>query len=452
MRVVVIGAGEVGSYIARILVEERHDVAVVEVDEALARELDAALDALVIPGSGVSREALERAGVREADLVLAVTAVDEVNLVACVVAKRANHRLRAVARVRGEPYHLARQPALVAEDLGLDLIISPERAVADEVLELLRYAGAGDIRRFAKDRLVLLGMLPGPDSPLVHQSLAELRAELPKQSLVVAAEGAAGLRIPRGADRLEVDRRVYVLTLPEHVDEFMILSGRPWSRVENILVIGCGTIGFAVARELESRKMRPVILEKDGARAEWVAGQLPGSLVLHADGTDPELLRERIEEDRIDAVVVLLEDDEKSLLIGVFAKSLGAKKIISRCDKPAYTQLADRLGVDAVVSPKRAVANAILRYVWRGGITSTAMLGNHEVEIIELRVPGRPARKEIVTRPLRDLRFPSQALVGAVVRKDAAFVPGGDTVLEPGDELLIVTLPQALHEVEKLLA
>lgn len=452
MHVVVIGAGEVGGYLARILVEEGHDVAVIESDEAQARELDAALDALVIAGSGVSREALQRAGVREADLVLAVTAVDEVNLVACTIAKRSNARVRAVARVRGEQYYLAQEPSLVAEDLGLDLLISPERAVADEVLELLSYAGSGGIRHLAGDRLVLLGMLLGPDSPLVHACLADLQADLPRQSLVVAVEGKDGLRIPRGSDRLEADERAHVLTLPEHVDEFMILSGKPWSRIEKILVIGGGTIGFAVAQELERRKMFPVVLEKEEQRAEWLAGRLSGSLVLHADGTDPDVLRERIDEDRIDAVAVLLEDDEKSLLIGLFAKSLGARKIISRCDKPEYTALANRLGVDAIVSPKRAVADAILRYVRRGGIESTVMLGNHEAEIIEFKVPERPARLDILTRPLRDLRFPSEALVGAVVRKDVAFIADGDTVLEPGDEILIVTLRQALHKVEKLLA
>jgi trk system potassium uptake protein len=452
MHVVIIGAGEVGSYLAEILVAERHDVAVIESNEAWARALDARLDAMVIAASGVSRTALEQAGVRKADLVLAVTAVDEVNLIACIVAKKAKRSVRAVARVRGEQYYLAKDPVLVAEDLDLDLIISPERAVAQEILTLLRYAGSGEIRYLAGERLVLMGILLGPESPLIQEPLAAVRSELPEQSLVVGVEGKSGLRIPRGDDRLAVDERAYILTLPEHVAEFMILSGRPWYRIENVLVVGGGEIGFVLLRELEQRKLRAVVLEKETARAEWLAGKLNGALVINGDGTDPEVLRERIEEDRTDAAVMLLESDENSLLIGLFAKSLGAKKIISRCDKPAYTALANQLGIDAIVSPKRAVANAILRYVRRGSVEGTVMLGNHEAEVIDLRVPEQPANESIIAEPLKELRFPDGALIGAVVRKGAAFIPNGETVLKRGDELLVVALPRALPAVEKLLA
>jgi trk system potassium uptake protein TrkA len=451
MYVIVIGAGEVGSYLAAILVEEGHEVAVIELDESLAHELDTRLNALVVAGSGLTHEAMERAGIRNADLVLAVTAIDEVNLISCMVAERASKKVRTVARVRAEQYYLADKPTLVAEDLGLDLIISPERAVADEVVELLQYAGPGEIRRLADGRLVLLGMRLGADSSLVGRPLTDLRGDLPAQSLVVAVEGKAGFRIPRGSDRLEADERVYVLTVPEHVKRFSELSGM-WSPLENVLIIGCGNIGFAVVRELEKRGVRPVILEKDEDRAEWLAGKVSGSLVIHADGTDLDLLRERIEEDRIDAAVVLIDEDEKSLLVGLFAKSLGAKKIISRCDNLAYGQLASRLGVDAIVTPKRAVANAILRHVRRGKVESTVVLGNHEAEIIHFRVPERPKHDGLIGRPLKDLRFPSDALVGAVVRKNAAFIPKGDTVLEPGDSLLVVALPQTVREVDRLLA
>jgi len=195
-----------------------------------------------------------------------------------------------------------------------------------------------------------------------------------------------------------------------------------------------------------------VILEKDEDRAQWVAAKVAGSLVIHGEGTNLDLLRERIEEDFIDAAAVLLDDDEKSLVIGLFAKSLGAKKIICRCDNLAYGPLANRLGVDAMVTPKRAVANAILRHVRRGKVESTVVLGNHEAEIIHFRVPDRPKHKELITRPLKDLPSPRDALVGAVVRKGDVFVPSGDTVLQPGDSLLIAMLPAAVHSVDRLLA
>lgn len=452
MYVILIGAGEVGSYLAGILVEGGHDVAVIELDESLARQLDERLDALVVTGSGLTHEAMARAGIRHADLVLGVTAVDEVNLISCMVARRANPLVRTVARVRGEQYYAAENPTLLARDLGLDLLMSPERAVADEVLELVQYAGPGEIRRLADDRLVLMGMRLARDSPLVKGPLAELRADLPGQSLIVAVEGNNGFRIPRGADRMDADERAYILTIPEHVRTFVALSGVAWSPIEHVLIVGCGNIGFAVVRELEERGIRPVVLDRNEERAQWVAANVRGSLVIHGDATDLDLLRERIEEDCIDAAAVLMDDDEKSLVIGLFAKSLGAKKIICRCDNLAYGPLASRLGVDAVVAPKRAVANAILRHVRRGKVESTVVLGNHEAEIVHFRVPDRPQHEDLITRPLKALPSPRDALVGAVVRKGDVFVPTGDTILQPGDSLLVAMLPAAVHEVDGLFA
>lgn len=452
MHVVIVGAGEVGSHVARILVEEGHDVSVVEVEEQLARRLDATLNAQVVHGSGVSPAVLLRAGVDRADLLLAVTAVDEVNLIACMTARKyGGSRLRVVARVR-QSQQVAGDLALSAKDLGLDALISPEEAIANSTTEILHYGGAGEMRELAGGKLVLVGMALGADSPLVHETLAELRGDLPAEALVVGVQGHEGVRIPSGSDRLQVDERAYILTKPENLTELTILSGQPWHRVQRALIVGCGGTGLALARKLESEKITPTIIEKEMDRAELVAGLLPRSLVLHGDGANPEFLRSRIEEGRIDAVIVLLEDPEKSVLIGIFAKSLGARKVVVRCDKQAYGQLASELGIDAVISPKRAMTDAILRYVRRGVVQSTLMLGEHEAEVIEFSVPQRPSHPYLVERALKDVGFPKGALVGAVIRHGEAFIPSGSTVLRPGDNLLVVSSAQALRKVEELLA
>ncbi len=172
--------------------------------------------------------------------------------------------------------------------------------------------------------------------------------------------------------------------------------------------------------------------------------------MLLGDGTDPDLLRERLDE-AADAVVVLLEDDEKSTLIGLFAKHLGAKKVIVRSDKLAYAPIAHKLGIDSLISPRRAVANAILRFVRRGRIASAHMIGDHEAEIVELLVPEEPRHKEIIEKPLKELSFPPGSLVGAVIRDGVSTIATGDTVLRPGDDLLVITTPAAVHKVEKLL-
>lgn len=448
MYIIIVGAGEVGSYLANILVEEKHDVAVVEAEERLARQLDASLDALVVHGSGVNRDTLARAGIKKADLVIAVTQVDEVNLITCMTAAKFGKPPRTVARVREVEYLLG-ETSLSAEELGLSLMVGPERAVAEQVVRLVRFEGTGEIRYVADGRLVLLELPLSADSPFVHETLAELHDTFPTPSLVAGIYGESGLRIPHGDDTLKPDERADIMTVPSNIDEFLILSGKPWHHVRHVLIIGCGNIGFHLAQELEKQRLYPTIIEIDRQRAHWVSQRLTKSIVLHGDGTDPNLLREQLEE-AADAVVVLLEDDEKAVLVGLFSKHLGARKVIVRGDKLAYAPIAHRLGVDSLISPRRAVANAILRFIRRGRIESAHMLGDHEGEVIEMTVPAQPKRKEIIEKPLRDLDFPSAALMGAVIRDGEVTIASGDTVLQPGDQLLVIALSDAIPRMERM--
>ncbi len=448
MYIIIVGAGEVGGYLARILTEEQHDVAIVESDEEICRGLDSQLDALVVHGSGVSHHALERAGIRKADLVIAVTEVDEVNLIACMTANRIGDKPMTVARVRDDEYLLG-EGALSAQELGLSLLVGPERAVAAKVVDLLRYEGAGERRELPGD-LTLLELPLSPDSPLVHDTLADLADVIPPGSLVVGARGPRGMRIPHGTDRLAVDERAYVLTEAGNIDELVILSGKPWHHVHHVLIVGCGNIGFHLSKELERQRLFPSIVESDRSRAAWVAKNLTKSLVRHGDGTDPEFLKELLDENK-DAVVVLIDDDEKAVLIGLLAKHLGAKKVVVRADKLAYAPIAHSMGIDSMISPRRAVANSILRFVRRGRIASAFMLGDHEAEILQLSVPPEPRHKGVVGVPLRDIEFPAGSLIGAVIRDGKGFVATGKTELEPGDDLLVVTTPNIVHKVERLL-
>lgn len=451
MYVVIIGAGEVGSYVARVLVEEEHEVAIVEMDEELARRLDASMNALVVQGSGVNPAVLREAGIEQADLLLAVTATDEVNLIACMTGRKHGGRdLRAVARVRWS-WHGEKDPALSAADLGLDALISPRQEVATEAVNVLRFAGSGEIWELVEDKVVLVGMSLSEDSPLVHDTLAGVRRDFSEDFLVVAVQGQEGVRIPSGEDRLQVDERAFVLTLSENVTELAILSGQPWSYVRRIMIVGCGNTGLAVATALEGRKTACTIIEADRDRAEYIAGLLPNSLVIHGDGSNPEFLQKQIEESRSDAVVVLLKNPEESLLIGIFARSLGAKKVVVRCDESGYVPLAHKLGVDAVLSPNRAMINAILRYVRRGAVESTQLLGEYGTEVVQFRVPENVGDPDILEKPLNDFGFPANALVGAVVRGGTAFIASGNTILRPGDDIFVAGDRESLKEVEALL-
>jgi trk system potassium uptake protein TrkA len=450
MNIVIVGAGDVGSYVARIFIEEGHDVSIVEQNEDLARRLDASLNAQVVAGSGVRPDILQQAGLDRADLFLAVTAVDEVNLIACMTARKlAGGKLRTVARVR-QARHMAGDRTLSAEDLGLDALISPEQSLATSTDDILRYSGSGEMRELAAGKIVLVRMALSPDSPMTHETLGRLRSDLPVDFRVVAVERRDGISIPTDGDRLEAGDAAFVLTVPKNLTELAILSGTPWHDIKRVLIVGCGNTGFALARELESQKYEQTVIERDPERAEFAAGHLSASTVLHGDGSDPEFLREQIEEGGIDAVLVLIKNPEKAVLIGIFAKSLGARKVIVRCDKAAFVHLAHDLGVDAVISPKRAMTNAILRYVRRGRVASTLLLGEHEAEIIEFRVPHAPASPDILAKPIKDLPLPEGSLIGAVIRNGEGFVASGETRLEGGDKLFVACVTRAIRPVERL--
>lgn len=452
MHVVIVGAGEVGSHVARLLVEEGHDLAVVELDDQRARKLDATLDAHVVPGSGVDRDALRRAGIGHADLLIAVTAMDEVNLIACMTARKYGPRgLRLVARVR-ESRGVAGETALSAEDLGLDALVTPGRALVETISETLRYAGSGGVRELAGGRLILVEMTLGDDSPLVHETLAEVRRDFGGEFLVVAVQGVDGLRIPTGGDRIVPGERAFILTLPDRTMELAILSGKPWHRVERVLVVGGGGTGLALCRDLERWGLPVTVIEYNAERAERIAGLLPRSLVVHGDGSDPEVLTPRIREDAVDAVVVLLRDSDRSMLIGAFAKSQGVRKVVVRCDRPGYVPLASTFGVDAALSPRTAMADAVLRFARRGTVEWGFLLGDREAEILEFVVPQWPAHKDIVGRPLREARMPAGALVGAVIRAGEVRIGTGDTVLHPGDGVVVVCRRSAIAAVEELLS
>lgn len=452
MYIIVVGAGEVGSYVARVLVGEGHEVAIVDIDGELTRSLDNAMNALVVQGSGVNPAVLHSAGIEQADLLLAVTATDEVNLIVCMTGrKHGADKLRSVARVRWA-WHASGDPALSAADLGLDALISPRQEIASEAVGVLRYAGSGEVWELVGGKVLLVGMSLSEDSPLVHDTIAGVRRDFEKEFLVVAAQNKDGARIPDGSDRLAEDDRAYVLSLAENVTELAILSGHPWSSVRRVMIVGCGNTGLAVAGELEKIQLPATIIERDLGRAEYVAGVLPKSLVLHGDGSDPVFLEQQIAESGSDAVVVLLKDSEVSLLIGIFAKSLGARKVVVRCDEPGYESLAHKLGVDAVLSPNRAVISALLRYVRRGNVESTLLLGNNDVEVIQFKIPEHPENRALLDKPLKDLEFPGGALVGIVVRGGTAFLASGDTVLMNGDEIFVSCGRDSLKTVEKLLA
>jgi len=436
----------VGQYLAQILIEEKQDVCVIEKDEKLASDLDQKLDAKVLHGTGISRHLLHKAGIERAHLLLAVTEIDEVNLVAAMTADKISPECRTVARVRDRRF-VDGTDAIKPEEYGIDFLVSPEEAVGAQVVELLKYQGAGEISPLGDGQVSLLDLPVLPHTTLPYLSCGEFAEALPAHARVVALLGDDGLRIARAEDRLDVGQRSFVLAARSEINEVLALAGAGVERIEHVLLIGGGTIGAHVAGALE-RAFDVTVIEENLQRAEEMAVLLKQAKVLHGDGTDPTLLQEQIREGQ-EAVVVLPHQDSLSLLTAIMAKQFGAKKVIARVDNSAYAPTARKLGIDALISPRRAMADAIMRFVRRRGTMSTTMLGNHQGELIDIYVESEG---RVTGVPIRELKVPKDCLIGMIARGDELIIPqpDNDTRIEPGDHVFIVALRAAVPRVEAL--
>lgn len=451
MHIIIVGAGEVGCYLAEILSEEKQDVYVIEQNEKLARQLDDKLDARVLHGTGISRRVFQRAGIERADLLLAVTQVDEVNLVAAMTADKINPECRTVARVRDIRF-IYGNDAINAEEYGIDFIVSPEDAVARQVVRLLQYAGPGQISPLADGQVTMLELPVLPHSTLPYITCGEFVAALPAQSHVVAVLGDNGLRIAKPDDRLHVGQRTFVLCAPGEVNEILSLAGSDLHYIKHVLLVGGGTIGAHVGRALQQLRFDVTIVEKDAQRAEEIAVLLTKSTIIHGDGTDPSFIKAQVKEGQ-DAVVVLPEEDTSALLTGIVAKHFGATKVIVRVDNQGYAPVAHKLGIDALISPRRAMADAILHFVRRSHTMSAKMLGDHQGELIDFHIDAH-SDKKLTEVPIKDLKLPMNSVIGVIMRGGEVIAPrpGDDTCIQVGDHVFVVALRDAVPKLEALFA
>jgi trk system potassium uptake protein TrkA len=448
MHIIIIGAGEVGRYLAKILAEERHDVYVIEHNEKLAGNLNEQLDARVLHGSGISRKDLQRAGIDRADLLLAVTEVDEVNLVAAMTAEKLNHDCRTVSRVRDTRF--LHRDSLTAEEYGINFLLGLEEAVAQQVIRLLQYGGPGQISPLADGQMTLLELPVKPHSTLPYVTCGELASGFPPHSRIVAVLGDDAVRLVSAEDRLQVGEHAYVLAAPGEVNEILSIAVPEVQHVKRVLLIGGGEIGFHVGGALERLRFDVTIIEKDQQRAEDIAVRLRKSVIIHGDGSDPSVISQRMEEGQ-DAVVVLPKDDATALVTGIVAKHFGGKKVIVRVDDQAYAPIARKLGIDALISPRRAVADAILQFVRRSHTFSTTLLGNHQGELIDFQIDDRSKRK-LTEVPVGELDLPKNCTIGAISRGGEIILPRPDdgTHMQAGDHVFVVALRDAVPQLEEL--
>jgi len=442
VRVVIVGAGKVGYTLSHHLVEENHDVVVIEEDEGRRNTIQNSLDVMTIPGNGASPKVLMNPDVRSADLMIAVTNSDEVNMVACMAAKQAGIN-QTIARVRNIEY-IGKEEAEFQRSLGIDLTINPEHATAVEISRILMIPAAMEVEDFADGKVRLLEVKMNQDSPLINISLAKLN--LPKNVLIVGILRNNIMIIPRGLDELKVYDNVFFVGEPSALKEIQVDYTEALKRVKRVLIIGAGRIGRHLALRLEKHGISVKIIDKDPERCQCLANLLKKGSVFCGEGTDVDLLTEE-GVGEADAVVCLTDDDKLNLLLALLAKELGCKKTIVRVGRTEYIPLLEKVGVDVIVSPRLITAGAILSQVRRGKFVSISLLEGAKAQAMEVIVSDDTTIKN---KKLKDVKFPRDCIVGAVVRDGKVFIPDGQSILQDGDRAVIFALATAITKVEDI--
>ncbi|MCH7992665.1 MAG: Trk system potassium transporter TrkA [Gemmatimonadetes bacterium] len=446
MRVLVAGAGEVGFHLAQRLSEEHQDVVIIDSDPERAEHAARQLDVQTVVGNGASLSALEQAGVRKASMLLAVTSHDEVNLIACLAAKRLGVEY-TVARVSNPDYYEA-DSVLSREQLGIDLMVNPERECARETVRLLLKGVFTEVTEFANGRVQLLGLKVKEGAPVAGRTIRDLRAQFEGgYHYVTAAIVRDGVtEIPKADSTIEVDDLIYLLAPTSEIDQIPPLAGYDHFKLNRVMIAGGSTEGQYIAELLEEHGVQCTILERDRRRCVELAEALPRSLVLHADATDLELL-EMEGVSGSDGFVAATGSDETNLLSSLLAKEVGAKQVISLVHKFEYLKLVLAVGVGASISPRISTVNAILRRVRRGRVMTVATLSGIEAEAIEFVVTND---SRIAGQALRDVDFPKGGVIGTILRGDEIILPRGEDVLHPGDDVIVFALPEAISQIEAL--
>ncbi len=451
MKVIICGAGQVGWQIARHLSGERNDVTVVDSNADLVRRATETLDVQGVTGFASYPDVLDRAGARDADMIIAATYSDEVNMVTCQVAHSVFSVPRKIARLRAQNYLDQAYADLYRRDhLPIDVVISPEKEVAEAAMQRLAAPSTFDTESFFGGKAQLLGIALEDDCPVLNTPLRQLNELFSTlRAIVVGVRRQGRLFAPDAGDQLFAEDQIYVFAHSEDVNRTLDIFGKSTKKQERVVIIGGGNVGLAVARALEARtdRVRAKVIERNRARAEYAADNLERTIVLNGDGMDYDLLMEAAV-DRADAVLAVTDDDKTNMLVAVRAKSAGCPMAIALVNDPTLVPLMAELDIDAYINPRATTVSSILRHIRHGRVRAIYSIGDAEAEVIEAQVLGT---SPLAGKLVRDIDFPEGVLVGAVMKGDRVMKPTGDLRIDEGDAIAMFAMAKDVPEVERLL-
>lgn len=450
MKIIILGAGQVGASTAEILSREDNDITLVDHDPKVLEGLQDRLDIRTVTGQASSPEVLLRAGVEDVDLVLAVTDSDEINMIACQIAHSLFNTPTKIARVRASAY--LDHPALFCkESIPIDVIISPEQVVTDQIQRLIEYPGALQVIDFAGGKIRLVGLRAYHGGALVGQELRELENHLPSVSTRVAAiyrrESAI---IPTGKTVIESDDEVFFIATKDDIRKVMQELRSTEEVGKRIIIAGAGNIGVRLAQSLEQTGFQVKLIERNAARAQAVSEKLENTVVLQGDAADEELLRQE-NIDSMELFCSLTNEDEANILSAMLAKRLGARRTMAIINRAAYVDLIESSVLDIAISPRLATVSALLSHVRRGDVKAAHSLRRGVAEVIEAVVHGDRNTSKLVGRKLKDIKLPEDATIGAIMRDDKLIRLDHECMIAEGDHVIVFVIDKrGIPDVEKL--
>lgn len=449
LKIVIIGAGEIGYELAGVLSTERHDVTVVDKNEETLNRLNSNHDVLIVQGNATSAEDLVRAGVEFADIFIAVSSVDEVNMIASMMAKRLGAKM-VIARVRNDEFSRPKTP-LKPIDLGIDVMIHPELSAAEEIVLLIKRAAASDVVNLADGRMQIVGIRLDKLSPLNGVSMAEYSAQFEgKLTFRVVAIVRRGRTImPSGHIKLQAFDQIFILAMTEDIPKLILSTGKQELTINKVMIAGGTPVGAMVAKLLsqENEKWQIKLIEPVEKEAHALACELKGCLVLNGNPTDPDLLaQEGIGE--TDAFISVTDDEESNIITCLIAKHLNVHKTVALVSKPDYVPLIQTIGLDAAINKKSAATNAIHRYVRQGEVISVTSLVGIKAEVVELEaVAGSAVTKKAISQ----LKLPKGCIIGGILNNGTkAEIATGNSTISAGDRVILFIMPEAINEVSEL--
>jgi len=448
MNVLILGAGEVGFSIAQRLASENCNVVVVDRDPNLLKKVADCMDVKTVCGHASLPSVLEQANAANADLLIAATTNDEVNMMACQVAHSLFKVPTKLARVR-ETEYVKHAKLCGRDDLPIDLIISPETEAAKAIIKRFQVSAAADAQDFADGRISLVGLRIPPKSALAGISLKETTEAMNDiPVMVVAHEHNQNWRVPSGDAVLLAGDTIYVAMAKAHTDVFMDTAGLHCEEhaSRHVMLVGGGHVGYIVAQQLEAMNVSLKMIEFNAERAEWLAEHLQNATVIHGDAMDRQLLEEE-NVGEMDDFLALTNDDETNILASLIAKKYKVPHIVTLVNRAIYTDLIAQIGLDITVSPRLTTVSSVLSHIRKGRILGMSSLGDGSIEVLEAEALET---SDILDTPLRDLDLPEQTVVGAILRDDEVVIPDGDTRVQAHDLVLMVTRGSSVMATEKL--